>query len=227
MKIYNCANIQKTFALGSQRVYALKGVDLEIESGDFLWISGASGSGKSTLLSILGLLDSATSGQIICDNKSVHNLTEAERDVMRRQYIGFVFQNFQLLPILTVYENVELSLELCGIKDPSLIESTLKSVGLEKEMHRYPKQLSGGQQQRVAIARALVKKPRIILADEPTANLDSKTSTEILDLFQTLSSNERAIVVSSHDHLIQNYCTKEIHLKDGIIEYSKSYPTNQ
>ena len=226
-KIYKCNGIQKTFSLGSQSIYALKGIDLEIDGGDFLWISGASGSGKSTLLSILGLLDSATSGQIVCDDKSVHNLSETERDVMRRQYIGFVFQNFQLLPILTVYENVELSLELCGIKDPSLIENTLTSVGLEAEMHRYPKQLSGGQQQRVAIARALVKKPRIILADEPTANLDSQTSSEILELFHSLSSKEHAIVVSSHDNLIQNYCNREIHLKDGKIEYSKSHPTKQ
>ena len=121
---------------------------------------------------------------------------------------------------------MELSLELCGIKDPSLIENTLTSVGLEAEMHRYPKQLSGGQQQG-GYCSCLGKKPRIILADEPTANLDSQTSSEILELLRSLSSKEHAIVVSSHDNLIQNYCNREIHLKDGSIEYSKSHPAKQ
>ena len=161
-QIYKCTGIQKTFSLGSQKVYALKGVDLEIDTGDFLWISGASGSGKSTLLSILGLLDSATSGQIVYDDKSVHNLSETERDVMRRQYIGFVFQNFQLLPILTVYENVELPLILNNMKKTERkkkVTRAIEWVGLIDKIASKPADMSGGECQRTAIARAIVHEP--------------------------------------------------------------------
>jgi putative ABC transport system ATP-binding protein len=224
MNVYSCTNVHKTFCLGENTVSALKGIDLEVNAGEFIWISGTSGSGKSTLLSLLGLLDTPTTGEIICDNQSVNQLSEKEQDIIRRNKIGFVFQNFQLLPILTAYENVELSLELCGKKDPSLIESILQEVGLEHEMQRYPNQLSGGQQQRVAIARALVKEPLVILADEPTANLDSKTSLDILQLFHRLSSNNRhAVILSSHDELVQKFCSKEIHLQDGTIQFCKSH----
>ena len=228
MNVYRCLNVSKTFEQGENTVHALQDINLEIDAGDFLWISGSSGSGKSTLLSLLGLLDIPTKGDIFFQDQNLSTFTERERDHFRKHHIGFVFQNFHLFPILTSYENVELALDLCGKKQPELIREILAQVGLEKEQHRYPSQLSGGQQQRVAIARAIIKKPMVILADEPTANLDSKNSMEILKLLKNIAIEKgHTVIVSSHEMMLQEFCNKEIHILDGQIQYCKAYPSNQ
>jgi len=215
------SGLVKTYMLGDVRVEALKGVDLTILSGEFLAVMGPSGSGKSTLMNILGCLDRPTTGSYRLDGREVGELTRDGRAVIRRSRIGFVFQGFNLLPRLSALENVEL---------PMIYDSTsadarrdragaaLAAVGLEERAHHLPSQLSGGQQQRVAIARAIVNTPALLLADEPTGNLDSATSDEILGIFQRLNE-ERGItlVLVTHEPDISEYARRVIRFRDGVI----------
>jgi len=200
---------------------ALRGVSLRIKDGEYVAIMGPSGSGKSTLLHIMGLLDTPTRGRVLLDGRDISKLSEGERAVIRRRKIGFVFQAFNLIPHLTVLENVELPLMLDGVprgERRKKAEEILKSVGLGDRLHHYPSQLSGGQKQRVAIARALINNPSIILADEPTGNLDSKTGEVILDLFDDLHGQGHTLVVVTHDEEVAERADRVIKIRDGVVE---------
>lgn len=206
-------------------VKALDGVDLSVEEGEFVAIVGKSGSGKSTLLHMLGGLDTLTEGEIIIDSKNISKMSRDEMTIFRRRKIGFVFQNYNLLPFINVYENITLPIRLDGLKpDKSFLEDILKMLGMEKKEYAMPGQLSGGQQQRVALARALAAKPAIILADEPTGNLDSCTSMDVLGLIR--SSSERlgqTIVMITHDEEIAQMAGRILRLEDGkIVKEAKS-----
>ena len=190
MNILSVRNLKKYYNTGENTVKALDGIDLDICKGEFLAVVGTSGSGKSTLLHMLGGLDNPTSGEVIIDGKNISGLSRDELTVYRRRKIGFVFQNYNLLPLMNVYENIVLPIKLDGIKpDNDYIEEILKLLKLEDKKYFMPNQLSGGQQQRVALARALAIKPAIILADEPTGNLDSRTSQDVLGLIKISSQN--------------------------------------
>jgi putative ABC transport system ATP-binding protein len=216
-------DLRKSYALGDVTVHALRGVSLAMMAGEFLAIVGASGSGKSTMMNILGLLDRPTSGAYFFAGEDVSGFDRDRRAEMRSRKIGFVFQNFSLLPRTTALENVELPL-LYGGRGRSPRQrherslELLKAVGLGDRAHHTPNQLSGGQQQRVAIARALVNEPELILADEPTGNLDSRTSVEIMDILQRLS-RERGItiVLITHEHDIAEYATRVVTVRDGRV----------
>lgn len=208
------------------QVNALNGVSLEIQEGEFTAIAGPSGSGKTTLLNLVGCLDSITSGRIFIDGADISVMDIKQKNLIRQKKIGFVFQSYNLIPVFTALENVELALNLQGAYSKaeirSMAQKMLIEVGLKGMEHRKPGELSGGQQQRVSIARALVKKPTIILADEPTANLDSKTSLQILELMQDLNKNHGVtFIFSTHDKTVMDHCKRIIRLKDGqIIEDS-------
>lgn len=204
-------------------VHALKGVSLRIEDGEFTAVAGPSGSGKTTLLNLTGCLDSITSGRIFIDGQDISGMNGRQKNVLRQEKIGFIFQSYNLIPVLTAQENVELALILLKkyTKDEirSMSYDILKEVGLDGLQDRKPGELSGGQQQRISIARALVKKPAVILADEPTANLDSHTSLTILDLMKSLNEKYAAtFVFSTHDQAVKDHCRRVIFLKDGQIE---------
>ncbi|HEX3073088.1 MAG TPA: ABC transporter ATP-binding protein [Ignavibacteriales bacterium] len=214
-------NLKKIYTMGDVEVKALAGVDLTIKQGEFVAIMGASGSGKSTLLNLLGCLDKPTSGEYYLDEINTSRLSGKEYADIRNQKIGFVFQGFNLLSRTSALENVELPLmyDRTGkIKDPKkkAIE-VLERVGLADRMHHVPNQLSGGQQQRVAIARALINEPAIILADEPTGNLDSKTSVEVFSLFQELNNEGITIVLITHERDFANFGKRIVELRDGLI----------
>ena len=216
-------DLRKSYALGDVTVHALRGLDLRVDRGEFVAVVGASGSGKTTLMNIVGLLDRPTSGRYLLEGEDVSGFDKDRRAVLRNRKIGFVFQNFNLLPRTTALENVELPLLYNGRKrSPGerhrRAQSLLEAVGLGARAHHTPSQLSGGQQQRVAIARALVNDPEIVLADEPTGNLDSRTSLEIMDILQRLS-RERGltIVVITHEHDIAEYATRRVTVRDGRI----------
>jgi len=214
--------IKKEFRIGEVTVQALKGVDLTVEEGGFTAIMGPSGSGKSTLMNLLGCLDQPTSGEYYLDGKHVSAMTKDEYASVRNEKIGFVFQGFNLLSRTTAIENVELPLsyDRTGrIKEPrkAAIEA-LKRVGLAERLDHVPSQLSGGQQQRVAIARALVNKPALVLADEPTGNLDTKTSIEVMKLLQQLNEEGITIVLVTHEHDIAQYAKRIVQMRDGLIE---------
>jgi len=215
-------DLHKTYVAGDTEVRALRGVSLDIEEGEFLSIAGPSGSGKTTLLNIVGCIDDADSGNVEISGTSVMSLDKDEQAAFRRDNLGFVFQSFNLIPVLTAFENVAFSLNLMGVDDEETRERTLnilREVGLEGMEDRRPSRLSGGQQQRVAIARALVKDPKIILADEPTANLDSNTGQEVLDLMKEM--NERhgsTFVFSTHDGMVMDYAQRLVMLHDGKIQ---------
>jgi putative ABC transport system ATP-binding protein len=216
-------DLRKSYALGDVTVHALRGVSIEIAEGEFLAIVGASGSGKSTLMNILGLLDRPTSGAYFLAGEDVSGFDRDRRAELRSREIGFVFQNFSLLPRTTALENVELPLlysEL-GIRIRERHARSLellKAVGLGDRAHHTPNQLSGGQQQRVAIARALVNQPKLILADEPTGNLDSRTSVEIMEILQRLNRERRiTIVLITHEHDIAEYATRVVTVRDGRV----------
>jgi putative ABC transport system ATP-binding protein len=216
-------DLRKSYALGDVTVHALRGVSLDIARGDLVAIVGASGSGKSTLMNILGLLDRPTSGSYLLDGQDVSGFDRDRRAELRSRKIGFVFQNFSLLPRTTALENVELPL-LYGDHGRSPRErhrralELLQAVGLGERAHHTPNQLSGGQQQRVAIARALVNQPELILADEPTGNLDSRTSVEIMDLLQRLNRERRiTVVLITHEHDIAEYATRVVTVRDGRV----------
>ena len=221
MDIIRIENMKKDFVMGSETVHALRGVSFSIGAGEFVTIMGTSGSGKSTLLNMLGCLDTPTSGEYFLDGHSVRKMDKNQRAILRNRKIGFVFQAYNLLPKTTALENVELPL----IYNPSVsakerkekaIES-LEAVGLKERIGHKPNQLSGGQQQRVAIARALVNEPVIILADEATGNLDSRTSYEILSLFQSLHKKGRTIIFVTHNPELAAFSSRNIVLRDGRI----------
>ena len=196
MNILSVRNLKKYYNTGENTVKALDGIDLDICKGEFLAVVGTSGSGKSTLLHMLGGLDNPTSGEIIIDGRNISGLSRDELTVYRRRKIGFVFQNYNLLPLMNVYENIVLPIKLDGIKpDDDYVEEILKLLKLEDKKYFMPNQLSGGQQQRVALARALAIKPAIILADEPTGNLDSRTSQDVLGLIKISSQNPAQTIV--------------------------------
>ena len=215
------ANIKRNFELGDEIVYVLKGIDLEINKGEYVALMGPSGSGKSTLMNLLGCLDTPTSGTYILNGKDVSKMRDDELAEIRNKEIGFVFQTFNLLPRTTALDNVALPMIYAGYpkeeRNKRAIE-VLKQVNLADRMDHQPNQLSGGQRQRVAVARALVNKPSIILADEPTGNLDSKTSIEIMNLFNDIHANGNTVILVTHEEEIAAYAHRVIRLRDGMIE---------
>ncbi len=219
--VIRTAAIGKIYDSGEVQVEALKGIDLRIEPGELVAIMGASGSGKSTMLNILGCLDRATSGDYFLDGIHVNDLAPDQLADIRNRKIGFIFQGFNLLSRTTAFENVELPLlysrHLEGQDLAALTRRALERVGLAERMHHFPNQLSGGQQQRVAIARALVNQPAMVLADEPTGNLDTRTSIEILATFQELNRQGITIIMVTHEHDIADYCKRIIEFRDGRI----------
>jgi len=224
MIVVKLKNINKGYQLGKTYVRALQGVSLEVHSGDFLSIGGPSGSGKSTLLNLIGALDLPDQGMIEIAGKNLATLNDNMLSDLRAEQIGFIFQSFNLIPVLTALENVEYPLLLANTphsRDDAY--DALEQVGLSDYVKHRPNELSGGQQQRVAIARALVGKPALILADEPTANLDSKTSEEIISLMLKINAeNKTTFIFSTHDPLVMNHARRLIHLKDGVIEELKA-----
>lgn len=219
MTILSVKNLKKYYTMGENTVKALDGIDLEIQKGEFLAIVGTSGSGKSTLLNMLGGLDNPTSGEVIVDGQDISKLSRDELTICRRRKIGFVFQNYNLLPLLNVYENIVLPIKLDGIRpDEGFIDEILKLLNLEHKKYAMPNQLSGGQQQRVALARALGTKPTIILADEPTGNLDSRTSADVLGLMKVSGEAfAQTIVMITHNDEIAQMADRIIRLEDGKI----------
>jgi len=215
--------LTKTYEMGETSVHALRGIDLQIAPGEFVSIMGLSGSGKSTLMNLLGCLDTPTSGEYVLDGKPVSRLTKHEHAAVRNKKIGFVFQGFNLLPRMTALENVMLPLvyDRSGdVKSPKKVAlEALERVGLADRTHHEPNQLSGGQQQRVAIARALVNRPSIILADEPTGNLDTSTSVEIMALFQQLNREGITLILVTHEPELAEYSNRIVCLRDGLIQY--------
>lgn len=213
--------IKRDFALGNEIVYVLKGIDLEIKKGEYVALMGPSGSGKSTLMNLLGCLDTPTSGNYILNGKDVSQMQDDELAEIRNKEIGFIFQTFNLLPRTTALDNVALPMIYAGhSKSERNTRATevLKQVNLADRMDHQPNQLSGGQRQRVAIARALVNKPSIILADEPTGNLDSKTSEEIMALLEDIHNNGNTIIVVTHEEEIAAHAKRIIRMRDGMIE---------
>lgn len=219
MNILSVRSLKKYYNTGENTVKALDGIDLDICKGEFLAVVGTSGSGKSTLLHMLGGLDNPTSGEVIIDGRNISGLSRDELTVYRRRKIGFVFQNYNLLPLMNVYENIVLPIKLDGIKpDDDYVEEILKLLKLEDKKYFMPNQLSGGQQQRVALARALAIKPAIILADEPTGNLDSRTSQDVLGLIKISSQNlSQTIVMITHNEEIAQMADRIIRIEDGKI----------
>jgi len=214
-------DVAKTYVMGSEKVHALRGVSLEIEKNEFVAIMGPSGSGKSTLMNVIGCLDVPTSGTYTLEGRMVADMTESQLAEIRNRMIGFVFQTFNLIPRADVFHNVELPLIYGGIpraKRRELAEHAIERVGLADRMKHRPNELSGGQRQRVAIARALVFGPSIILADEPTGNLDSRTGDEIMVMFDELHAAGQTIILVTHEDYIAAHALRTIRLKDGLIE---------
>ena len=219
MSILKAENLVKIYGQGENEVKALNNVSLEIEEGEFVSIVGSSGSGKSTLLNMLGGLDRLTSGDIYINNKKLGDMKDEELTIFRRRNIGFVFQNYNLVPILNVYENIVLPIELDGMKiDEEYIDSIINTLGLNQKLTNIPNNLSGGQQQRVAIARAIATKPAIILADEPTGNLDSKTGMDVIGVLKMTSQKfNQTIVMITHNEEIAQLADRIIRIEDGKI----------
>jgi putative ABC transport system ATP-binding protein len=216
--------ISKVYKIGSETIYALQSIDLNIFKNEYVALMGPSGSGKSTLMNILGCLDTPTGGEYVLNNNSVAKMTDNQLAEVRNKEIGFVFQTFNLLPRNSTLENVALPLVYAGVpkaEREARAKEVLEQVGLGNRMQHKPNELSGGQRQRVAIARALVNKPAIILADEPTGNLDSKTSVEIMGLFEEIHRNGNTIILVTHEEDIANHAHRIVRLKDGLVESDK------
>ena len=222
MTVIKAENVLKDYGLNGQTVHALRGVNLEFKGGEFAAIAGPSGSGKSTFLHLAGCLDALTGGKMIVGGCDTVQMSRNQLAVLRRHSIGFIFQAYNLIPVLSVEENVSFPLTLMGVEKKEIKERTAKvlhEVGLDGMQKRRPKEMSGGQQQRVAIARALVKKPALILADEPTANLDSTIGREILELMVALNKSEgTTFIFSTHDQMVMDYARRLIRIRDGQIE---------
>lgn len=219
MAILQTQNLKKVYGTGLTAVHALDCIDLSVEKGEFAAVVGTSGSGKSTLLHMLGGLDRPTSGKVFVDGKDIFSLKEEALTIFRRRKIGFVFQSYNLVPVLNVYENIVLPIELDGKKiDRHFVQNILETLGLSDRQDALPSQLSGGQQQRVAIARALASSPAIILADEPTRNLDSKTSQDVLSLLKVTSQKfSQTMVMITHNEEIAQMADRIIRIEDGKI----------
>ena len=219
MSILQTENLTKIYGDGENAVHALRGINLAVEKGEFTAIVGTSGSGKSTLLHMLGGLDRPTTGKVMVDGKDIFSLSEERLTIFRRRKIGFVFQSYNLVPVLNLYENIVLPLELDGKKiDREYIDQIAETLGLKDRLEALPNQLSGGQQKRVAIARALAGTPSIILADEPTGNLDYKTSQDVLSLLKVTSEKfGQTIVMITHNEEIAQMADRIIHIEDGCI----------
>lgn len=217
MSILLTHDLKKVYGSGENEVHALDGVNFQVEKGEFVAIVGTSGSGKSTLLHMLGGLDRPTSGSVTVDGKEIFALKDEELTIFRRRKIGFVFQNYNLVPVLNVYENILLPVQLDGNSpDQSYIQEIIKTLGIASKLENLPNNLSGGQQQRVAIARALASKPAIILADEPTGNLDTKTSQDVLGLMKVTSQKfSQTIVMITHNEEIAQLADRIIRIEDG------------
>ncbi len=217
MAILETKELKKYYGSGETIVRAVDGINLAIENGEFVAIVGTSGSGKSTLLHMMGGLDRPTSGKVIVDGKDIFSLKDEELTIFRRRKIGFVFQNYNLVPVLNVYENIVLPVQLDGNEpDKPYIDKIIRTLGLESKLNNLPNNLSGGQQQRVAIARALAAKPAIILADEPTGNLDSKTSLDVMGLLKVTSQQfSQTIVMITHNEEIAQMAERIIRIEDG------------
>lgn len=224
MTILETIDLKKTYGKGDTAVHALDGVNLKVENGEFVAVVGTSGSGKSTLLHMLGGLDRPTSGKVFVDGKDIFSLKDEALTIFRRRKIGFVFQSYNLVPVLSVYENIVLPIQLDGGKeDRKYVDQVIETLGLSKKLNSYPNQLSGGQQQRVAIARAIAAKPAIILADEPTGNLDSKTSQDVLGLLKITSERfSQTIVMITHNEEIAQMADRIIRIEDGRIVGGKA-----
>ncbi|MDR1839620.1 MAG: ABC transporter ATP-binding protein [Treponema sp.] len=222
MTVVKANNVVKDYGLNGQTVHALRGVNLEFQSGEFAAIAGPSGSGKSTFLHLVGCRDTLTGGNMIVGGSDTKQMSRNQLAILRRHNIGFIFQAYNLIPVLSVEENISFPLTLMGVEKKEIKERTakvLQEVGLDGMAKRRPKEMSGGQQQRVAIARALVKKPTLILADEPTANLDSTIGREILELMVALNKSEgTTFIFSTHDQMVMDYARRLVRIRDGQIE---------
>lgn len=219
--IISVSELSRTYIMGTEKVHALRAISLQIEKNEYVALMGPSGSGKSTLMNILGCLDTPTSGEYYLNNQLVSEMSDGELAAVRNKEIGFVFQTFNLLPRLSALDNVALPLVYAGMrrsKREEIAENVMEQVGLADRMHHRPNELSGGQRQRVAIARALVNNPSIILADEPTGNLDTKTSLEIMDIFGKIHALGNTIILVTHEPDIATYAHRVVKLRDGLIE---------
>ncbi len=225
MTILSTNNLKKKYQTGENETCALDGVSIEIEDGTFVAIIGSSGSGKSTLLNMLGGLDRPTEGEVLVDGQKIFEMNDDELTVFRRRKVGFVFQNYNLVPILNVYENIVFPIQLDGMKvDEVYVNKIIETLGLEGKLSSMPNQLSGGQQQRVAIARALATKPAIILADEPTGNLDSKTSLDVVSLLKSTSKEfHQTIVMITHNEEIALMSDRIIRIEDGKVKEENAH----
>lgn len=221
MNIVECIDIKKTYRQGNVEVKALNGVNLSIEKGAFVALAGPSGSGKTTMLNIIGGLDLADSGRVIMDGNALENMTQSELANLRLRNVGFVFQAYNLIPVLSALENVEFVMLLQGVPQAERRErakAILDDVGLEGKYNRRPAELSGGQQQRVAVARAIVSDPSIVLADEPTANLDSKTGKGLLEMMKQMNEKKNAtFIFSTHDKMVMDYARRLVLIRDGLV----------
>ena len=221
MNIVECSQVKKTYRQGEVEVLALNGVDLSIEQGGFLALAGPSGSGKTTMLNIIGGLDRADSGKVLVDGNALEGMNQSELASLRLHKVGFVFQAYNLIPVLSAIENVEIVMLLQGVPTKERREraqAILDDVGLEGKYDRRPAELSGGQQQRVAVARAIVSNPSIVLADEPTANLDSKNGRGLLEMMREMNEIKKVtFVFSTHDHMVMDYARRLVQIRDGQV----------
>jgi len=216
-KLISLKDIHKGYRLGKTFIPIIRGIDLEIDNGEFVALMGPSGSGKTTLMNVLGCLDSPEKGAYFLDGKDVAKMREDDLAEVRNEHIGFVFQSFNLIPNLSVLENVSLPSFYAGDENKLKAQEILEEIGLADRIHHYPSELSGGQRQRVAIARALINDPEIILADEPTGNLDSQSGQDVMHIFNQLNEEGKTIILVTHDEFTASFAKRHINLKDGIL----------